>query len=128
MGGIPIILKTRRLLHIHIFGKKAMKECITDIYLSKTPSSRHSKRENQTNCGWLHDWAKSVTIIDTMLLSEATCNEERLALINEAIWSLLGLEDPLAANNINIGRTRDKIPGTCLLQGCEFLSHSSMPR
>jgi hypothetical protein len=86
MGGIPIILKTRRLLHIHIFGKKAMKECITDIYLSKTPSSRHSKRENQTNCGWLHDWAKSVTIIDTMLLSEATCNEARLVLVNGAIW------------------------------------------
>jgi hypothetical protein len=127
MGGIPIILKTRRLLHIDIFREKTMKKCITDIYLSKTPSSRHSKRENQTNCGWLHDWAKGVTIINTMLLSEATGNKACLVLINGAIRSLLGLKDPLTANNINASRTRDKLPGMCLLQGGELLSHSSTP-
>jgi hypothetical protein len=43
MLGITRILKTRRLLHIHIFLKKSMKERIADINLAKAPPTRHSK-------------------------------------------------------------------------------------
>ena len=101
MRGVPIILKTRRLLHIHVLRKETMKECIVDLNLSKTPALGHIKRENQTNHSWFHDRAESVTIINAVLLSESTGNKTCLVLINGTIWSLLGLKNALAANNIN---------------------------
>jgi hypothetical protein len=48
---IPSILKTRRLLHIDILSEMPMKKRITDINLSKCPSSRDSQRENKANGG-----------------------------------------------------------------------------
>jgi hypothetical protein len=44
MLGIVVVLKTRWLLHIHIFHKKAMKESIADIILKKAPTTSHGKR------------------------------------------------------------------------------------
>jgi hypothetical protein len=74
MGGKLSILKIWRLLHIHIFIHKAMKETIADINLPESPAMRNSKRENQTDNSRLHNRTKGITIVNALLLSEASGN------------------------------------------------------
>jgi hypothetical protein len=68
------ILKTWRLLHVHILLQIPVKKSITHINLAKNPAARDSQGENQPNRGRLDDRAESFAIIQTMLLSKATSN------------------------------------------------------
>jgi hypothetical protein len=128
MGGIPIILKTGWLLHVHILGQKTMEESIADINLTETPSARHGKRENQPHRSWFDNWAKGITIVNAMPLSETPSNESSLMFINRTIRAMLSLKNPLAANNIDAGRTRNQDPCPGVMKGSNLLSHGSAPR
>ena len=94
-----------------------MKEDITDINLPKTPATRDNKSKNQSNCSRLDKWAERVAIVNAKLLGETTGDQLGLVLINRAIGTMLGLEYPLAANNIDSARTRHKNPCLVVMKG-----------
>ena len=52
-----------------------MEEAVADINLMKTPPSRDCKREDKANGGRLHKWVEHITIVNAVLLSEATSDE-----------------------------------------------------
>jgi hypothetical protein len=127
MRGISLILKTGRLVHIHIFGQETMKESIADINLMETPSTRHCKGENQSHCGWLDDWTERITIVDAMPLSEAPSDKSGLMFINRTIRPLFGLKNPLASDNVNAGRSRNQDPCPGMMKCSHLISHGSPP-
>jgi hypothetical protein len=127
MRGIPSIFKPGWLLHIHIFREETMKKSIANINLTESPPSRHCKGNNQMNCGRLDNRAESLTIINTMLLSKTTSHQTSFVLINGTIRLVLCFEHPLAANNIDPGRTRNKNPSVILTKGRELIGHSGTP-
>jgi hypothetical protein len=59
-----------------------MKECIAHINLPETTPTGNGKREYKSNSSRLDDWAEGITIIKTILLSEATCYEASFLLVN----------------------------------------------
>jgi hypothetical protein len=105
-----------------------MEESIADINLAETPSTRYCKRENQPNRSWFDDWTDGITIVNAMPLSETPSDESSLMFINRTIWPMLGLKNPLAANNIDAGRTRNQDPGPGMMKGSNLISHGSSPR
>jgi hypothetical protein len=78
-----------------------MKKSITDINLTQPLTARDRERKNQLDYRRLDDGAESLTIVNPMMLGKATGDETSLVLINGPIWPMLGLEDPLAAHNVN---------------------------
>ena len=85
MRGITSILKAGGLLHVDLFGQKTMEKGITHVNLSKAPPAGHYERENQANRGRLHHWAKSISVVNPVLLSETTSNKMSFVLINRPI-------------------------------------------
>jgi hypothetical protein len=107
MGQIPGVFKTGQLLHVDILRQKTMEKRIPHINLTECPPTEDSNGENQVNGSRLHNWTKGVIIVNTILLGEATSNEMSLVLLNGTIWSMLGVKNPLAANNICARWTRN---------------------
>jgi hypothetical protein len=61
---------TWRLIHVHLLLDIAVEKSVLDINLPQLPSSRHSDRQYQTNSSGLDDRRESVSIINTLTLSE----------------------------------------------------------
>jgi hypothetical protein len=99
------VFETGLLLHINILRQEAMEKSVAHINPMKCPTTRDSNRENQTDSSRLHNRAKGVTIVNTLLLREPTRNEASLVFLNRAIWSVFGFEDPFAADNISVRRS-----------------------
>jgi hypothetical protein len=59
-----------------------MKEGITDINLTKAPTTGDNKREHQVNRDWFNQNTKSIMIINTVLLCDAMSHKPRLVFIN----------------------------------------------
>jgi hypothetical protein len=96
-----------------------MKESVIDINLTKSPPARNCKGDDNANNGRFqfklqNNWAESVTIVDSMLLSEAACHQACLVFVDRAIRMIFGLEDPLATDKINTRRPRHKRQSTSL--------------
>jgi hypothetical protein len=72
MGRIPGVFKTGRLLHVDILRQKTMEKRIAHINLTERPPTGDGNGENQTNGSRLHNRTKSVNIVNTMPLGEAT--------------------------------------------------------
>jgi hypothetical protein len=71
--------------------------------------------------------AKGVTIVNTLLLCESTSNETSLVLLNGTIQTVLGFEDPFAANNICSMWPRNQCPHIGLREGRKLLRHHGAP-
>jgi hypothetical protein len=110
MGRIPGVIKTGRLLHVDILRQKTMETRIAHINLMERPPTGDSNGENHTNGRRLHNWTKSVIIVNTMPLGESTSNETSLVLLKRTIRTMLGFKNPLAANNIFARWTRNQDP------------------
>ena len=123
MRGKTSILETRWLLHIDVLGEIPMKESIADINLPKTPTARNSQGKNQTNGGRLDNRTEGITIVNAKLLCETTGDQTSFVLINRAIRTVLGLEDPFAPNNIDTARPRHKNPSLVVMQSSELINH-----
>jgi hypothetical protein len=80
------------------------------------------------NCSGLHNGIESITIINTILLSETTGDKTSFIFINRTIGSLLYLENPLATHNIDSMRPRNQDPGISALESRKFLCHGITPR
>ena len=108
-------------------AKNPCKKGIAHINLSKAPTTRHSKRQNQANCGRLHHGAKSISVVNPMLLSETASNKTSFVLINRPIRTMLGFENPLAAHNINTRWPRHQHPGVSVTESSKLLGHGGTP-
>jgi hypothetical protein len=90
-----------------------MEKYIAHINLTECPPTGDNNGENQTNGSRLHNRTKSVIIVNTMPLGEATSNKTSLVLLNRTIRTMLGFKNPLAANNICARWTRNMGPCIC---------------
>jgi hypothetical protein len=70
---------------------------------------------------------KSLIIITTLLLLEATSHKTRFVELQRSIGASLNLVDPLACDGTNTWRRRDKIPGASALKRSNILGHGKLP-
>jgi hypothetical protein len=70
---------------------------------------------------------KSLIIIKTLLLLEATSHKTRFVALKRSIGVSLNLVDPLACDGMNTGRRRDKIPSASALKRNNLLGHGKLP-
>jgi hypothetical protein len=70
---------------------------------------------------------KSLIIITTLLLLEATSHKTCFVALKRSIRASLNLVDPLACDGTNTGRRRDKIPSASALKRSNLLSHGKLP-
>jgi hypothetical protein len=70
---------------------------------------------------------KSLIIITTLLLLEATSHKTRFVALKRSIGAGLNLIDPLACDGTNTERRRDKIPGATTLKRNNLLGHGKLP-
>jgi hypothetical protein len=70
---------------------------------------------------------KSLIIITTLLLLEATSHKTRFVALKRSIGASLNLIDPLACDGTNTGRRRDKIPSASALKRNNLLGHGKLP-
>jgi hypothetical protein len=70
---------------------------------------------------------KSLIIITTLLLLEATSHKMRFVALRRSIEAILNLVDPLACDGTNTGRRRDKIPSASVLKHSNLLGHGKLP-
>jgi hypothetical protein len=70
---------------------------------------------------------KSLIIITTLLLLEATSHKTRFVALKRSIRASLNLVDPLACDGTNTRRRRDNIPSACSLKRSNLLGHGKLP-
>ena len=68
------ILKTKGLLTIDCFAKRAMKKGIFDVKLVNGPCGRHCYTEDGANGARLNDGRESFFIVNAMLLRKTATN------------------------------------------------------
>jgi hypothetical protein len=67
-----------------------MEKSVAHINLMKCPTTRDINEENQTDSSRLHNRAKGVDIVNTLLLREPTSNEMSLVFLIEPFgWCLV---------------------------------------
>jgi hypothetical protein len=69
---------------------------------------------------------KSLIIITTLLLLEATSHKMRFLALKRSIRASLNLVDPLACDGTNTGRRRDKVPSAGALKRINLLGHGKL--
>ena len=84
----------------------------------------NGKREDGSNCCWLDNGAKSLTVIDTGTLGEAAEDPTCFTAIQGPILLKLVPKYSFTRNDIGIGRSGNKIPSLIVLKGTEFIHHS----
>lgn len=120
---------TRWLFHVNMYLQTAIEECIFDIKLSKRPAMSECNREDYTNSGCLDHWIERViNVIEARKLIVSLCNESGFQTFHRTIKLAFCSEDPLAANNIGLERSWDKIPSAVIIEGFDLIIvHSSQP-
>jgi hypothetical protein len=93
----------------------------------KCPSTRDNNGENQMDGLRLHNWAKSVTIISTLMLHNITSNEVSLVFLNRAIRAMFGFEYPYTANNVGARGPRNQCPRIGLRKSRKLIRHGRTP-
>jgi hypothetical protein len=72
-------------------------------------------------------WGKGLIIVMTLLLLEATSHKTRFVALKRSIRAGLNFIDPLACDETNTGRRRDKIPSASALKRNNLLGHGKLP-
>jgi hypothetical protein len=70
---------------------------------------------------------KSLIIIMTLLLLEATSHKTHFVVLKRSIGVSLNLVDPLACDGMNAGRRRDKVPSASALKRSNLHGHGKLP-
>lgn len=113
--------------HENGFFKKAMKKCILNINLTKTPSRHYCNRENYADSGGLDDWAISFREIKSLLLMITLSHETSLITFNGTISFPFDPKNPFTPNNILMRSGWNKRPCTIPHEGIKFDIYSFTP-
>jgi hypothetical protein len=71
--------------------------------------------------------SKSLIIVTALILLKATSHKTRFIALKRSIRAGLNFVDPLARDETNTGRRRNKIPSTSALKRSNLLGHGKMP-
>ena len=82
---------------------------------------------NNSNGGWLNNWAKSVMIIDHRALMESFGNQTSFVSRNRTIQILFDTKHPFTPHNVMVGRRRYKNPCTVAGKSSKLIIHGSTP-
>jgi hypothetical protein len=104
-----------------------MEKSIAHINLTQCPTTRHNKGENQMGGLRIHNWAKGVTIINTLLLRKSMSNKVSLMFLNKAFRTVFGFEYPFTSNNVGARRLRNQCPRIGLRESRKLIRHHRTP-
>jgi hypothetical protein len=104
-----------------------MKKNILHVKLRDSPPTSRDHRNKSMNGGPMSNKSKGVVIIMTILLLKTTSNKTCLIALNRAIRAGLDLVDPLAHDQNNRRRVRNKIPSVDTLKRSNLLCHRKLP-
>ena len=83
--------------------------------------------KEETNTDSVNDGAKGIKIFEALLLPVPLCNEMSLVAINGTINMIFESEDPLDAEHVHLGWTRDEKPGLSVNKSAIFKLHRLAP-
>jgi hypothetical protein len=87
-----------------------------------------NRGHDKKSAGWSYGpQGKSLIIITSLLLLEATSHKTRFVVLKRSIRASLNLVDSLACDRTNTERRRDKITGASALKHNNLLSHGKLP-
>lgn len=92
------INKAGGLSHVNVFSKKAVKEGILYVKLTKLPASRDRNCKNSTDCGRFNDRTECFLIIDALSLVESLGNKSCFVAIHSAVRKTLDPKNPFTTN------------------------------
>jgi hypothetical protein len=103
-----------------------MEEGILHIELLNGPVTEDSSSEHRVNGDRFYNQAKSLVVVDFVVLSESPKDPTGLVAIKAAASAELVREDLLADDNVGALRPGNKLPGPIAHQG-SILLHSRTP-
>jgi hypothetical protein len=116
-----------RRLHVDLFTQLTIEKCVLNIKLRHRPVANRGHSKKSAHGGHVSHGCKSLIIITTLLLLEATSHKTRFVALKRSIGASLNLVDPLACDGTNTGRWRDKIPSASALKRSNLLGHGKLP-
>jgi hypothetical protein len=108
-------------------GQSAMEEGILHVELLNGPVVGDSSGEHHANNGQFYNWAESLIIVDSWVLSETPKDPTGLVAIKGPISTEVVREDPLAGDNVGALRLRNQLVGPNAVQGSVLFLHSRTP-
>jgi hypothetical protein len=116
-----------RRLHVNLLTQFTIEKCVLNIKLRHKPVANRGHGKKSAHGGHMSHGCKSLIIITTLLLLEATSHKTRFVALKRSIGASLNLVDPLACDGTNTGRWRDKIPSASALKRSNLLGHGKLP-
>jgi hypothetical protein len=114
-------------LHVNLLTQLTIEKHVLKIKLRHRPVANRGHGKKSAHSGHMGHRGKSLIIIMTLLLLEATSHKTRFVALKRSIGAGLNLIDPLACDGTNTERRRDKIPGATTLKGNNLLDHGKLP-
>jgi hypothetical protein len=99
-----------RRLHVNLLTQLTIEKCVLNIKLRHRPVANRGHSKKSAHSGHMDHWGKGLIIVMALLLLEATSHKTRFVALKRSIRAGLNLVDPLACDETNTGRRRDKIP------------------
>jgi hypothetical protein len=104
-----------------------MEEGIFDVQLVNWPIPRMSEGEHYANSGRFDNGTERLIVVNTGMLGEATKDQSRLVSVQGAISMKFVFENPLACDDIGLGRARNKVPGVIFHESSILFPHGVTP-
>jgi hypothetical protein len=108
-------------------GQSAMEEGILHVELRNGPVVGDSSGEHRANNGQFYNWAESLIIVDSWVLSETLKDPTGLVAIKGPVSTEVVREDPLAGDNVGALRSGNQLIGPIAVQGSILFLHSRTP-
>jgi hypothetical protein len=121
------ILKTKRLLTVNCFLKRAMEKSIFDIKLVNRPRRRDNYTKNYANGAGLNNKREGFIVVNAMLLRKTTTNPASFIARKTTIGVEFLSKNPLTGDNVCTRRVRNELPGIILKKSRKLLAHGSSP-
>jgi hypothetical protein len=121
------ILKTKRLLTVNFFLKRAMEESIFDVELVNRPLRRDGYTEYYANGAGLNNRRESFIIVNPVLLRKTATNPASFVARKTTVGVEFLMKTPLTRDNVCTRRARNELPGVILKKGRKLLTHGSSP-
>ena len=122
------VKKTSWLSAVDSLSQGTMEERIVDIQLMNRPVLVKSQAEDGANGGRLHIRTESFVEVDARSLSEPAKDPTRFVALEGSVGVELVFENPLAGDDVGVGRTRNKSPSVVGGEGLELILHRLTPQ
>jgi hypothetical protein len=114
-------------VHVDLLMQLVVKKDILHVKLTDSPPMNRGHCNKSMNGGPVSNRSKGILIVTTILVLKITGNKMCFKALNRAIRAGLDLVDPLAHDQNNREKVRNKIPNVSTLKSNNFLSHGKLP-